>query len=730
MRARTVVDLAPMTDPAPETAPETGPDLDALLDDAKPSVLVPVGAGALALHGVLVLATGLQGAVVTGTAAGWVSFVPPVLLAAGAANILAAFAMAKFVPRVGWTAPFVAGTSTALAGGWFILASFLRVISPGAFVTAMFGLPSLLLVLVAQPAWHRCARARKAIKGELGAGATKSSGGGLVAIAVAMAIVVGGGLAVVAGLNVGDPLVLAVVRRGEIDSLADHRFAEDIGDNLARAGLIPAVLAHPLPADTELDAALAKARQEGAGHALVLDLDANVTRPGLVPGAQLYTLTLGASLASTKPGSDPLSFPTLEYAYESETPGSALYDASERWVEALNPWTLDALFQQDSFAPVLEFKVSSGKLDKANQLSQLKRGVQARRDQEQEWADWCSAEGDRLAAGGEAEPDVTCLPAACRAWYATGVAADGRIVVQEYSREPVFKIPPSVRPDWTEPPERVLLIDPDDPGNETELLTANNLYDLGKVDADGKFAIVEVFGADGVLGLVQLDLTKGGVAEVALLERWQRTDWLNPGLDGGPPVVGVRDVGTGLLWPDRGLDIPGLDRGLWTRTPDGPRVLGQSGEEARLYDEEGAASGRLKLEGRLRAAVPDGDSLHVFDEGYGACRVLEVDARTLRVRGTTELPLCLKRPKRLPDGRWVGLAAVSSGDDVPGDVELVLWDPAAEAILQLTVNDEKEETPHLTQDGRRVVFNRRLPDFPRQFDTKVYRRQICWTDVP
>ena len=541
------------------TRPE--PDLDELIDRAKPSLLVSLAGAAMALHGVLALATGMQGGIVTTGGSGWMTWIPPILLAAGAANIAGAYAMAKFVKGVGMTAPFIAAFTGAVSGGWFLVTVFGYVLSPGALITAMFAVPTVLLVVIAQPSWHRCAQARRKLAGELGDGARKGTGGGgLVAVGVTLLIVIGGGMAVMSGLSIGDPLILGIVRRGTIDEGADVALAGEIAANLERAGLTLAIVPDPVPADASLEDALTAARTVRAGHALILDLAGRELRPGLVPGSKLFGVTMTAHLASTRPGAAPVSFGELEYALESFSGAAAVHGTAEGWAEALNPWTLDALFAQASFAPVLAYEVSSGQLSQARELSQLQRGVAARHDQEVEWVAFCAAEAERLATVGEAEPGVTCLEGACRAWFAAGVAQDGRVLVQEYTREPIFKIPPSVKPDWTDPPERLLMLDPDEPGKLKPLFAANNLYDLAKVDVDGRFAIVEAFGEDDIEALVRLDLREDTVAEVALLARRQRTRWFQPGIDGGPTAVGVRNVGTGLLWADGGLDIPGLDR--------------------------------------------------------------------------------------------------------------------------------------------------------------------------
>ena len=136
------------------------------------------------------------------------------------------------------------------------------------------------------------------------------------------------------------------------------------------------------------------------------------------------------------------------------------------------------------------------------------------------------------------------------------------------------------------------------------------------------------------------------------------------------------------------------------------------------------------MEGRLRAVEPDGDFLLILDQAPDGCRLHRVDGRSLKRQSVTDLPICLEGARRLSDGRWVGVAPVSSDGDVPGDDEVALWDPAVGTVLALTANHRDEETAYPTPDGTRVVFNRRIAGWPQQFDTKVYRRQTCWADLP
>jgi|GEM_PF-3648067 len=704
--------------------------LDDLIDQAKPSGLIAFAAGILALHGLLVLAAGVQ-AWAALLLSGWMAYVPYALIGVGGFTLLSGYGMAKFVPRLGWTAPFASALAAALAGGWFLLSASQMLVLPGAFLAAGLAPLSLLLTLIAQPAWHKCARARKLLHKELGDDAPKGSGGGLVVAAILLVILGGAGVAVMGALSVGDPLVVGIVRRGQIHDAADRGLAMDFGFALEKRGLLPVPIPDALPADASLDAARQAARAEGAGHVLVLDLAVVEERDGVIPGTKLFAVTTRASLAGTGRG-DPAATEseTLEFAFEDATPRSVANDVAETWVDALTPWTLEALYGRESFAPVLEAKVPTSQLASARKLSQLQDAVAARQKRSAEWAEYCSTEADQMAALVDSESGISCLGDPCRPYSAVGVSAAGEIIIQEGSRRPVFKIPPSTRPLWTEAPERLFAVDPANPTQERELMRSGNFYDLAKVDADGKFAVVETFGSGGTEAVVTLDIATGAPADVAVLSGRQRTSWVRPGLDGGPSLVKLRRAGSGLIWADGGVDFPTLDQGYWVRTPTGDRVLGQIDDVAALYDRDADATGKLTLQGRMTAAEFDGDRLYVMDESREGCRLLTVDASTLKVKATTELDGCLKRPRRLPDGRWVGVAPLSAEGDAPGDREAVLWDPAADAWVPLTANSFDEESVFPTPDGARVVFNRRLPDWPSKFDTKLYRRQVCWAEIP
>lgn len=704
--------------------------LDLLIDQAKPGGLVSFAAGLLALHGVLLLAAGVQALVVL-TTSGWYAWFPPALIAVGGLTCLSAYGMGRFVPLVGWSGPPMAALAALLAGAWVLVCALKLVILPGALLAAAIAPLSLLLSLAALPGWHRCSRARAELRVELAEDAPRQPGlGGLVVAGLVVVLLGAGAWAVIAGMAAGDPMALAIVRRGSIHEDADQRVVQQLARTLGNQGLRTLVVATPVEAEAPLSDARAAGRGEGALHLLVVDFAGEAEREGVLGGTSLFAVSVTGHLTSTRHGdlevatSDP-----IEFTFEDATARAVVDRVGETWVDVLWPWALDALFLRESFQPVLEAKVPATRMDAANELMQLRSAVRARRDRVQEWGDYCASQSEEVAALVAAEPGVQCFGDPCSPWSLVGATADGHALLQEGPRVPMFGIPPTAKPKWTEPPERLFVLDPERPEAQRELLRSGNIYGLTRVDPGGRFAAVELFGSDGSEAVVTMDVATGEPVDAVVLARRERTNWVRPGLDGGGLLIRLKNGGAGVLSSEGSLDLPTLDEGFWVRTPDGDRILGQIGDDAALYDLEGGSIGRLPIEGWM-TVESDGEALYVMDGRAGDCRLREVDPVSLRVRKTTQLDLCLVRPRRMVDGRWIGVAAVSAPGDAPGDNELVLWDPAADAVVPLTANSFDEEKASPTPDGRYAWFHRRLEDWPRKFDVRLYRRQVCRVEIP
>lgn len=118
-------------------------------------------------------------------------------------------------------------------------------------------------------------------------------------------------------------------------------------------------------------------------------------------------------------------------------------------------------------------------------------------------------------------------------------------------------------------------------------------------------------------------------------------------------------------------------------------------------------------------------------ESRSGCELSRLDpaARTARL---SAMPVCLDSPALVGDGRIAGIARMAGGQPDPhGDEELVLVDPETLAVTSVTHGPAREEVVHVAHGERpRPVFNRRLEDWPEEFDVHVYRRVVCWTDLP
>jgi len=123
-------------------------------------------------------------------------------------------------------------------------------------------------------------------------------------------------------------------------------------------------------------------------------------------------------------------------------------------------------------------------------------------------------------------------------------------------------------------------------------------------------------------------------------------------------------------------------------------------------------------------------SVVMRDRKTWACSLVHLDASSWKVTKTWPMPACIKSPKLLADGRVVGVAEITGPGDIPGDDEVVVWEPGAESLFQLTQGAYREELVHPTRDGKKLVFNRRLDKPPEKFSVGNYRRVVCELELP
>ena len=705
--------------------------IDELLEQAKAPLLVSVAAAVLALEGFLLAAVGLQALLFLKAAGVWAAF-PPAMLLVGVLSIAGAFGMGKLSRPAGPVALLLSLTCSAVSGVWLLFSAMNLILSPVVFLAAATSVPAFLLTLVAMFPFRKCVSARKQLRDELEE-VVPSSGnmGMIIAVCVVGAIVA---VVIVAGnlATPGRPMWVAVALRGGVDASADASFASTFARQLERRGLVPVLIEEPFAEDASLDSIRAAARKAEAAHVIVFDLSVKPEREGILAGTHLWAVTCTATFADAGGEMEAVSDP-IEFAYERGSAGEVVYKVAETWAEAFEPWLVQQLFTSEAFAPALIGEVDLQDAVAALELASMESAVWDRKATAEGYPLFCELEADGLKAQREAEINgVQCLDRPCRHYTLIGVDENGRAIVQEGTRLPMFKIPATARGSWTEAPERIFAVHPDKPDQEVTLLRASNFYDFGKVDLEGAYVSVETFDANQQEAIYTVDLVTGSAADIARLEYRERTSWLRAAPDGAGALVKIKK-GPCLLVSDSGrTELPAFSRARWVLISSAPHFIGQTDDQRiTLYDADGRpVAGSARLDGWLtQARATDDDQILVVTKDGYECDLVTLDATTLRTLGTDAMPGCIKSPQILPDGSLVGIADISMEGDAPYDTEVVLWDAGVDTFTQLTTGGLDEETVYVTADGKRVLFNRRLDDWPPEYDTNTYRRQVCWLDL-
>lgn len=736
-------------------------ELEELVERSKPPALVFVAAAVLGAEGVLLLLLGLQHVMLVHLA-GPVAIAPWVMMGLGVLSLGAAKAFGEARPLAVWPTVALAAVLVLSTGAWVLISALMILFSAFSFLAFALSIASVVMVAIAAGPCRRTAQAAKQLEAmdrardeaPVDASATPAAalaelglerrrrGWGLPLAALLVIGAIGAG--VVLYMKYGgerNPLRVAVAIGGGIDPAFDGPFRDRVVERLDAYGL-DAVAAEPIGAGGDVVApARAAAAEAGAAHALVMELSSRRERDGVVLGTALFAMTATARLVPVDETAQPRS-ESMEFAFEGATAGEIASDVSQTWIDALSPSVLDWIFESPSFAPVLEGEVSPSEIPAASKLRELTDAVKLRRTLARQFSEYCALETARIGVLDKAAVrPIHCQGDPCDQITLVGLDAEGRAIAQDISRTPIFPVPPVGRTRWAEPPERVLALSLDGAGEPQELFRAGHFYGFGNVAADGRRVVVQAFGTGGTLALVTLDLPSGARRDASLLMPRERTAWALP----APGAEGVAAELTNGTW----LSLAGSQRAELANDFDGAgwvvleggvaRLAGQlgwSGELALMGPDGAIEDRRLLLPGRLDkvlAGQGPSNQLAMIVETDQGCELLTVDASSptaLAIASQRPLPLCLDTPGLLPDGRLVGTASISADGDVPGDPEVAVVDPATGTATALTSGGLIEETVFPTRDGARVVFGRRLETWPRDYDLRIYRRQVCWVDVP
>jgi hypothetical protein len=717
--------------------------------------VVTIAAAAIALMGLTFVLTGLQALMLIQFVGLW-KVASIALMVYGVGVVVAAKGYVE-ARRVGaWAGLVLSALAIPVSGTWVLLTFLGGVVSLLGPIAFACSIAALVLAILGFGPCLRAARAAAEMAAELdaiGAGSPTDEPYALgaepreaaragrrhwavtlfkvIAVALVATVIV----MIVLGGSRARITRVVVVPQGGIDPAFDSTFVELFREALEERGLDAVASTSPIAADTPIgDAAREVMRETEAAHAVVLRLSSERVRDGVVPSTALFAVELAVQLVPEDAEAAPGPSDTMGFAFERVSAGEVFRFVHETWIDAEVPWVLDALFRSPGFEEVLEGQVDFDEATFASKLKRLEDGVARRRKAVQAFDDFCRRERERLdvLSRSDARP-VRCVGDPCGQVTLIGVDAQGRGIAQDISRRPIFGVPPASRGAWAEPPERIVAVTLSGEGSETELTRAGHYLGFGHVSPDGRFAAVQPFGDADFLAVLVVDLSTGARHDVTLLRSGERTSLALPAPDGlGAAVVVNRDEWA-FVQGSRRVGLPSFRTAAWVRLDEGLRLVGQlHGGELALVSPDGAMGERWPvLEGWLEAVfAASGGVIPMLVRVDDACDIVRVSARDLTVSDRTPLPTCLDDAAMLPDGRLVGTADVTSDGDVPGDPEVVVLDPASASVTPLTSGGYLEEAVFPTPDGSRVVFGRRLEEWPRELDLGIYRRVVCWVDVP
>lgn len=530
-----------------------------------------------------------------------------------------------------------------------------------------------------------------------------------------------------------DPTRVVVVRAGEVHQHFDEPFARAFGRKLEDHGFD--VVEDDAPLSSEGDAAIAEARARAtaaeAASAVILRFGVDDERAGVLDGQRLYRPHLEAVVVPAE--GEPISHAS-EFAFEGVSALEIASAVQDTWLDTVALDTIDALYRTAAVREIVDGEdLAMDRMQYVVALREKEAMVERRAERIESFAQECRLARQQMLDVAATEEGVTCLGDPCRPWSSVGISPDGQTAyVHEHYREPIVEHLDTGRLRWTEPPEGVYAVPLSGEGAPRALLRVGHFYSLATMRADGS-ALSAAFFADGTPAVVTLDPATGEWPGRWLLEANERVLRKEPSADRRHALVYRRREGWALLGEGQPVVMPTFDDARLVDFPDGEtRVVGVLGsaELAVIGLDADPGDLRIPLEGRVTMLDQHGDRLDIMVREGRQCSVRRFDLAERTLSEPEPLPICLGDVSSLPDGRLLGGARHSVDGDAPGDWEILLVDPADASITTLTKNGLTDELPVASADGSRVLWSRRIGDWPEAFDLELYRRVVCYADLP
>lgn len=569
------------------------------------------------------------------------------------------------------------------------------------------------------------------------AAAIKGTGAGKAMLGVGLVVLLlGGGGAAAWWLTSEpnrDPTRVLVVRDGAVHEHFDEPFARAFGRKLGDHGFD--VVESEAPLTAEGDAAIAEARARAteveAATAVILRFGVDDERAGVLEGQRLYRPHLEAVVV-------PYEGETIahsgEFAYEGVSALEVASNVQATWLDTVAPDTIDALYRTAPVREILDGRdLAMDRMQHVVSLRDKQAMVERRQEQLASFRQECQLARQRMIDTASGEDGVTCLGDPCRPWSTVGVSPDGQTAyVHESYREPIVEHVDSGRMRWTEPPEGVYALPLAEGGEPRPLLRVGHFYSLATMRADGS-ALSAAFFADGTPAVVTLDPATGEWPGRWLLEANERVLRKEPSADRRHALVYRRREGWALLGEGEPVVMPTFEDAKLVDFPDGEtRVVGvlESGELMVVGLDAAPGEQRFPIEGRVTMLDPHEGRIDIMTRVGRQCSIVRFDLAERTLSEPTPLPICMGDVTSLADGRLVGGARHTVPGDAPGDWEILVVNPEDQSVTQLTRNGETDEIPHVSADGSRVVWSRRIGDWPEGWDMRLYRRVVCYADMP